>query len=342
MDRSRIRTAFFFSVLIGALLLTFFLFRPYLATLSIAATMAVLTQPLHRRILRLTPRFPSLAAAITVIVTSVVILVPLAFLGTRIAAQSIDLYTRLTAGQTSFPQTIVNFLQTTVQRYVPGMELDLTRPLQEAVGWLAGGIGSVFTGTVHTVAHLFLGIIAFFYFLKDGGRFLHTAITLSPLLDMQDEQILGRLEKTINSVIRGSLAVAVLQGLSTGIGLAIFGVPNAALWGSIAAICALVPTVGTAIILAPAVLYLFLSGHTAASIGLLAWALTAVGLIDNFLGPFLIGKGIRIHPFFILFAVLGGLGFFGPAGFLLGPLVVSLLVALLDIYQTLIKRSQSA
>ena len=146
----------------------------------------------------------------------------------------------------------------------------------------------------------------------------------------------------INSIIRGTLIIAVIQGVMTGIGFAIFGVPSPTLWGSIAAIGALVPGVGTAIVFTPAILFLFFAGNTVPAIGLLVWGIVAVGLIDNFLGPVLVGRGIRIHPLFILFAVIGGIGFFGPMGFLLGPLVVSLLYGLFEIYRLFMIEKKSA
>ena len=116
------------------------------------------------------------------------------------------------------------------------------------------------------------------------------------------------------------------------VGFWIFGVPNAILWGSFAAIAALIPGIGTALVLTPAILFLFARGEIFSAIGLLAWGVGVVGLIDNFLGPRLMGRGIELHPLIILLSVLGGIGFFGPIGFLLGPLIVSLFFALLDIY----------
>jgi predicted PurR-regulated permease PerM len=86
------------------------------------------------------------------------------------------------------------------------------------------------------------------------------------------------------------------------------------------------------------VLFLIISGKTAQGIGLVIWGLVAVGLIDNFLGPKLVERGIRIHPFLILLSILGGLAFFGPLGFLLGPLTLSLLYALLEIFSTIRKK----
>jgi predicted PurR-regulated permease PerM len=104
-------------------------------------------------------------------------------------------------------------------------------------------------------------------------------------------------------------------------------------WGSIAAVAALIPGVGTALVVVPGVLYLFFTGSTGYAIGLLIWGLLAVGLIDNLLGPLVVNRGIKIHPFIILLSVLGGLTFFGLVGFILGPLIIAFLFALLEIYK---------
>ena len=138
--------------------------------------------------------------------------------------------------------------------------------------------------------------------------------------------------KAINSVIKGSLVIAIIQGILTGLGFTLFQVPNPALWGSIASITALIPGIGTALVLIPGILYLFFSFKIGLGFGLLAWGILAVGLIDNILGPTLVGRGTKIHPFLVLFGVLGGIQLFGPAGFIAGPLILSLLFALAEIY----------
>jgi predicted PurR-regulated permease PerM len=117
-----------------------------------------------------------------------------------------------------------------------------------------------------------------------------------------------------------------------GVGFAIFGVPQPIFWGTVAAVMAMVPSVGTALVTIPAILYLAIVGQFLPAIGLLAWSLILVHSIDNFLGPILISRKATIHPFLIFLSVIGGLGFFGPIGFLLGPIVLSISLALLDIY----------
>lgn len=118
-----------------------------------------------------------------------------------------------------------------------------------------------------------------------------------------------------------------------GIGLFIFNVPNAALWGVIASIASLVPTIGTALISVPAIVFLLATGESTNAIGLAIWAGVAVGMVDNFLSPIVVGKKIDIPPFFILFSVLGGIALLGPIGILVGPLTVSLLYTLISIYR---------
>ena len=100
---------------------------------------------------------------------------------------------------------------------------------------------------------------------------------------------------------------------------------------------ALIPGVGTGLVLFPAVVFLYLTGSIGAAIGLALWGMIAVGLIDNILLPKLLAHRARIHPLFVLVSVLGGIAMFGPSGFLLGPLALSLLYGLGDIYVVLFK-----
>ena len=98
------------------------------------------------------------------------------------------------------------------------------------------------------------------------------------------------------------MLVAVVQGVLTGIGMKIFGVPNATLWGSISAIASLVPGLGTAIVFFPAISYMYIIGNTFSAIGLTLWGVLIVGLVDNFLTPYLYSRGAEIHQLLMLFA----------------------------------------
>lgn len=325
---------FFFILMAGASILLFLVFRPYLAGLVIAATFAVIFQPVYDFILRFV-RLKTLAALGTILITVVLVLIPLIIFGQQVSQEAYGLYQRLSSGSVSFPVTI-SFLEEKINSLIPEFSVDLTGYVKEFASFLFGNFGSIFAGTINVLANLFIGLLAYFYFLKDGRHFRDALIRLSPLPKEYDKIILERLDSTVNSVIKGTVIVAIIQGFVAGIGLTIFGVPNPALWASLAAITALIPGVGTSLVMVPSVIFLFLTGQDTSAIGLLFWAFFAVGLIDNFLGPKIIERGVKIHPLLILVSILGGVAYFGPFGFLFGPLTIAVFFALFDIYQLMI------
>ena len=334
MNRGSLQTGFFLSILIGVLLLTFFLFLPYLIPLAIAAILAVLVQPLYRWFLARIPR-QSGAAGLTVLVAGIVLILPLWFIIDRLVREAATLIALVS--EEGFQELLID-VERGVERFLPGANIDLQSYVVQTVRFMAGHVGALFAGTVNTLIQFFLGVIAFYYFVKDGKFFLRSLMIMSPLPDHQDQVIFKRLEIAVTSIVRGSIFVAILQGFVSGIGYGIFGLPSPTLWGGITAFAAFVPGIGTAAILIPSIVYLYLTGNTFGAVGLAIWGVVAVGLIDNLLGPLLVGRGVRIHPFFILLGVIGGVSFFGPLGVLLGPLVISLLVALLDIYSSVLHR----
>lgn len=335
LSQKPLQTKFFFGLLLLVGVCGILVLRPYLITLAVAATFAVVLEPVHAALLRMWKGRKGAAAASTVLVTGLLVLAPLSLVISKIAQEAANLYRTLSEGEATFPDRVLTPVVTFIRQYIPQFDVEIGAYAGQIFSWLAGNVGPVFAGTFGTIIHLLLGIIAFFYLVRDGHVFMESLVGLSPLSDENDRKIQVRLQAAINSIIKGNLTIALLQGISSGIGMAIFGVPSATLWGSLAAVAALVPSVGTAVVLTPAVLYLFAVGNTFAGIGLIIWGATAVGLIDNILGPILVGRGAKIHPLWILFAVIGGLELIGPAGFLIGPLIISLLYALLDIYRDL-------
>ncbi len=341
MQTKSLQQAFFLSVLAGVLLIAGFIFLPYAVVLTVAATVAVVLYPFYQRVLQLVRGREGLASALTVLSVLVLILSPLALIGFQVANEARDAFVMLRDNRDTNFVIIEQAFAKPLAPWFPGFVPNVEAYRNQAVDFLTSHLGAVFTGTIQTLFDLFLGIISLYYFLKDGKRFVKSLIALSPLADTYDQQIFDRMAVAINSVLRGQLLVAIIQGFLSGIGFAIFGVPNPALWGTVAAVCALVPGVGTSLVLIPAIAYLLFSGNSLQAFGMTVWGAFGVGLIDNLLGPTLIGKGARIHPLFILFGVIGGIALFGPMGFLLGPLTVSLLYALLDIYEMLILKPRA-
>ncbi len=323
------RLYFLLAALVGTFILAFFIFRPFLYALVLAMVFAVVFQPIHQKITGFFRGRQGLAAFATILIVVVFVFTPLVFLGIQLFKEAEQLYFSLANG--GGKDAILNILNN-----LRG-DFNIDQYLKQGLDWLVQRLGSVFSGFTKIMASSFVFLIALYYLLKDGQSLKANIIALSPLSDADNETISKKLGMAINSVIRGSLLIALIQGAMTMVGFTIFGVPNAVFWGSVAAVAALIPGIGTALVLIPAIAFLFIQGETFYGIGLVVWGMGAVGLIDNFLGPKLVGRGIHLHPLIILLSVFGGLAFFGPIGFLLGPLTATLFFALLDIYSLQIK-----
>lgn len=334
MDGQRLQTFFFLSLLLGISALMIFVLLPYLSVIIISGTFAILLYPLYRRILSLMPRYESLASCIVVLLTLVIFFVPVLLFGAAVVKQAGNLSFNVTTGRgLDVINKSISFIQTKLHVVQPRTLIDLDQTIKEMLRWIVGNFSAIFSGVTNFVLGFLLSILALYYFLKDGKKFIETLVALSPLKDSDDQEIFNKLNHAVRSVILGSLVVALVQGILISVGFYIFNVPDAALWGAIGAVASLVPFIGTSVVIFPAAVYLFATGNIAGGIGLTLWGATAVALIDNVLATKLIGHGTRLHPLLILFSVLGGLAFFGVTGFLIGPLVLSLFFALLDIYR---------
>lgn len=335
MNKEKLQTFFFLGLLLGISVLVAFVFLPYVSVIIISTTMAIVLRPLHRRILTIMPSRESFAALISVIAALLIIFIPLFLFGAAVVKQAGSLYFDIASGahSTDFIEQAVLIAQEKISRFAPNATLDVNQTLKELLGWILGKIGVVFSEVTSFILGFILSMLTMYYLLKDGRKLENTLIELSPLQDSDDRDIFSKLKQAVHSVIWGTLVVALTQGALVTIGFYLFGVPNGALWGSVAAIAALIPFVGTTLVILPGVAYLFLTGSTLPAAGLFIWGASAVGLVDNILSPMLIQRGTRIHPILILFSVLGGLSFFGPSGFLMGPLLLSLFFALVSIYK---------
>ncbi|MEK7499844.1 MAG: AI-2E family transporter [Patescibacteria group bacterium] len=336
---------FLLLLLLGIFILAYYIFQPFLFSLILAIVFATVFEPLHNNILTRTKGRNGLSALFSTMCVLLVVIVPLSFLGVQIFREATDTYTYLTESNNAsdISHTISGGIEElSIFSPVPlEFNVDVNQYAKQGLNWLLQHTGSLFSNAAKALMSIFIFLLALYYVFKDGHKLKKAVIAFSPLQDMHDEVIFHKLAVAINSVTRGNLTVALIQGLITALGFIIFGVPSAALWGSVAAIAALVPSVGTALVTIPAIIYLYLSGTTLLAGGLLIWGIVAVGLIDNFLGPKLVERGTKLHPFLILLSILGGIGFFGPLGFLLGPIILSLLFAFLEIYFEISKEQRA-
>ncbi len=328
---------FFFGLLFVTFVFAFFIFRPFWIVLVLGISFSVVLYPVYLWLVR--KRLSNwLGAILTLLFFIVVLCIPLFGIGSIVLDQSQNFYHSIVNNHGD-AGPLINSFGNKINKILPrGMSLNINDVISTFLSFLTNNIANIFSATVSVLFSFILLLLTIFYFLKDGESWRETFLKLSPLSNADDEKILVKLTRTINGVIKGYLLIAFIQGTLMGVGLAIFHVPNPAIWAVIAGIASIVPPLGTAVVSVPAVIFLFITGNTGMAIGLLIWAVVIVGTGDNLLNPYIVGHKISVPPFLILFSVLGGISLLGPVGVLIGPLTVSLLYTLTEIYQSEFKQ----
>ncbi|MEW6757761.1 MAG: AI-2E family transporter [Acidobacteriota bacterium] len=314
----------------------------YLLALLSAAVFAGLSQPVYARLLKVFRGRAAWAAGATVLLDLLLVVLPLlGFLGV-LAGQAVDV-----------SQTLVPWIQEQARgghafenllAKIPGG--DRLAPYQDqilekagevaarAAGFVADALAAGALGTARFLLLVFVMLYAMLAFLMSGRALLDRAYAVLPL-PVEDHR---RMEETFRSmaraVVKGTLVVGAVQGALVGLAFAVAGIQGPVFWGTAAAVCSVIPSVGTALVWVPGAVYLLLSGHPAAAAGLTLWCGAVVGSVDNLLRPRLVGKDTRLPDLLVLLGTLGGLSLFGPIGLVLGPIVAALLVTAWDLYGT--------
>lgn len=325
-------------VFLSALWLT--MLRPFLLVLALAALFAALTRSLHRRLSRLFGGRTRLAAAASLLLVLVLGIVPLVLLVGAVTAEAIKIseavkpwVQRQLSSPAEFGETLrrLPFLE----HLMPYRETILLRA-GELVGKLSGilieSLSSLTVMTAQFLFFFFLFLYALYFFWLDGERMLSWLLGHLPLRRADAERMLARFTAVTRATLRGIAVIGFLQGALTGAAFAAVEIPSAIFWGTVAAVASLVPGIGTALVWLPAVVVLASAGKTTQAVGLLAFCGLVVTSVDNLLRPRLVGQDTRLHELLVLFGTLGGIGMFGAAGILLGPLVAALVVTAWEIY----------
>ncbi len=315
------------------------LFYPFLGAVALAAIVATICFPLYERIQKHVPKKNASASALIAIVLVVTIIVlPLVLLASFILKEAVSIYDIFNSTEHITAVESLEKIEGVVQTFIPSFSLDVANVARQSAGFIADNIINIFAGTASTIFLLFIALMALYYFFRDGKYFTTELMKLSPLRDVDDLHIMKRLATAVRSVALGTVSIAMLQGVLTAFGLSLFGFDRAILWGCVAAIGAMIPGIGTTVVFVPAVVYLIYTGAHVPAIILGIWGVLAVGLIDNIIGPYVLSRGNNVHPFMMLLSVLGGIALFGPIGFILGPVISSLFLVLVEIYHAHTKK----
>jgi predicted PurR-regulated permease PerM len=325
------------------LLLAFWVFQPFILVFAVAACVALLLDPVQKRLAAALGGRPTLAASLLVLVTTVAILVPVLTSLFLLARQAAVFLEWIRVQPLLGPEEVQRFWEQLPQRY-PGLrrwiellQAQVTPALSGGLAQLAGGanglLQNVLGRVTHAVVDLGLFLLMLFFLLRDGGRLKAQLHPVSPFSEEQEHQIFDHLEQTIKGALQAVIVVPVLQGILAGVGFMMFGVPSPFVWGTAVILAATVPVFGSPLGWIPACVYLALQGRTGPALGLLVYGTLIVSGSDNVIKPMLLRGSARIHPLLGFLSIIGGVLAFGVFGFLIGPVVLSLVLSAIRIYR---------
>ena len=306
---------------------------PFHDAILSALVLGIALYPLHRRIAdRIRSR--NTAAAISTLAAILLILVPAVILVTLVTREIRDLYRNLQS--VTWPELLdrpLEWVSTRIGWEKPQLE-ELLRARLEGAAAFALKVGSSFvSGATAGIAQLFLSFVVLFFVFREGmtmRRWIEVAI---PIPTDQMRRLADTVGAAITANVYGVLAVAVAQGALTAIGLVLCGVPSPLFWGSVTMLTSTVPFVGSAAIWVPAALYLLWTGAWVKALMLTLWGTLIVGMADNVIRPMILSQHMRTNGLFVFFALLGGVEAFGFLGIFLGPVILSITVALVSLWR---------
>lgn len=340
----------FIVVLTLILVITFFtLIRDLIIPIALAAIFSSLLFPVQEKLSRLLKGRRTIASAIVLLLSILVIGIPLLGLIAIAAKEALQ----VSAAVKPWLQEQMNrppdqWMQSILQR-IPFLEELKIYQVNVAEGFsaLVQAIGGILTGMLSAVTtsafdfffKVFVGIYSAFFFLMGGPGMYQTVTRYFPLTQEEVERMTVKMLLLIRATIKSLFIIGALQGALVALAFWFLGIKAPVFWGIMAGGLSAIPGLGAPLIWGPAVIYLMAVNRLAAAIVLLIWCVLVVGIVDNLLRPVIIGKDTKIPELLIFFAVLGGLSLFGLSGFILGPVVVSLLISVLEIYEKAFRKS---
>jgi len=340
-----------FTFLAVVVVLAFVVFQFFVLDFVVAASISLLMAPAQRRLTGALGNRPSIAAGLLVVLTTLIIFMPvlssLLILGNQAGSFLAWLAPKLK------PAELQRSLQDFLSSYPLVADwLDLQRPsgvpfLSDALQRLAAGANTLIQGTIARFTTALFDIMLFllmlFFLLRDGPALRAEFHRISPFSEQQETQIFDHISRTVKAVLQAMVVVPIVQGIVAGLGFWLFGVPHPLVWGVAVVFAAFVPLLGSPLGWVPAVVYLFYMGTTRSAIGLLIYGIVVISGIDNVVKPLILHGSAQIHPLLGFLSILGGAFAFGPLGFLVGPVVLSLVLSAIRIYRDdVLRKPESA
>ena len=305
--------------------------------------LAIVFAPLYRLLVRATVQRRSLAALCTVGIIVLMVILPLTLLGTSLAQEVSGVYARVQSGEldiVKFLQHLLDALPTSVMNVLnrfglgslAGMQEKLSAGLLKGSQFLTTQALDIGQSTFDFFVNLFVMLYLLFFLLRDKDSLNQRIRDAIPLRHDQLDALLQKFIVVIRATVKGNLLVALLQGTLGGVMFWFLGISASLLWGVLMVFLSLLPAVGAGLVWIPVAVYLLATGAVWQGVLLIAYGALVIGLVDNALRPILVGKDTKMPDYVVLISTLGGISTFGLNGFVLGPVIAAMFIAVWDIF----------
>ena len=341
----RLENQSFLLLLVVVTLAFAWVLSPYYGAILWAIVVAVIFAPLNRRLqIRLGGR-PNFAAALTVLIVIAMVIVPLALITASLLQEASSLYAKLQSGEYNFagymqrvfdalPAWVTGLLDRFNMTDLAAVRDRLTAGLVKGGQVLAPQALSIGINTFDFMIGLGIMLYLLFFLLRDGKALAERLRTVVPLRSDQKAALFGRFADVVRATVKGGILVAMAQGALGGLAFWFLGIHAALLWAVLMAFLSLLPAIGAGLVWIPVAIYLLATGAVGQGIGLILYGVLVVGLVDNLLRPFLVGKDTKLPDYVVLISTLGGIEVFGLNGFVIGPLIAAIFMVTWEIFST--------
>ena len=327
----------------------YFILKPFLVPFFLAFVIYQLFKGWYKKINKKITNSPSIASLLTCLLLFLVLIVPFLITVSLISKEASDLHQKIqTTDWQPYVTSIsnlpmleqygINLENLNIKKFAIDNSQEITQGTKNVGSFVFFIVKSIYQQTSHILFMIFVMFFTLYYLFKDGEKIMKKIMDLSPLKNKDEEKLINNFISISKATLKGSLVIAIIQGLLIVLVFLITGVSSPVLWGVITILFALIPLVGSAFIWLPVGVAMFLLGHIWQSITILVIGGVIISSVDNVLRPKLVGDNSSLHPLLVFFSILGGIAFFGISGFLFGPIMIVLLLSLLDIYKTEFKK----
>jgi predicted PurR-regulated permease PerM len=313
-----------------------FVLWPVAGAVLWAMFIAIVFWPVHLRVQqRLKRGGPSTAALITLVLIVLIVILPLAMTVASVVEQASFVVQKVRSGEiqpVQYLQQVVDafpaWAQTVLQRFglndVPAMQRRLGELLGRSGQSITSGLLGIGQVTLDFLVAFFIMLYVLFFLLRDGKSLSAVIARSIPLEPPQTQRLLKQFVTVVRATVKGNIVVALIQGALGALAFWVLGLPGPMLWGALMALLSLLPAVGAALVWLPVALYYVFTGQLWPAIGLTAWGVLVIGLVDNVLRPILVGRDTRMPDYLVLVATVGGIALFGLNGFVIGPVIAAM------------------